>query len=299
MSSLSPRFHRAGKMVMELAALTALLILTPANPAHALQVAGYTDEVNNRFTTWNSDLTPNTDPSFALAGLDITGLFWDASGRTYAALSNQTFIGSHASLGPSDTIYYWNGTSVGTATIASSLLLTSTASNPADAELYMYTLSSSLPGVNPLPILTGGSVSDYEGMQIAMFGQAGRVVIETLDFLGRVTYSPALILSEENSSIQNTSTSDVVGAVQAFPGLYESGDSNSSALGFWNGQWGILGAAWAVTSDPQYSLFNFLPAYVDEIPNGVNYTIIAVPEPGRALLLMMGAVAMVCRRRRR
>lgn len=285
--------------MMGLPALSALLMLAPVEPAHALQVTGYTDEVNNRFTDWPGDFTPNSDPTFALAGLDMTGLFWDSSGRTYAALSNQTFIGSHDALGIGGTISYWDGTTIGTATIASSVLLTDPASSGADAELYMYTLSSSLPGVNPLPILTGGSTSDYEGMQIAMFGQGGAVVTETLDFVGRVTYSPALILTEANGSIQNTPGADIVGAAGEFPGFYTSGDSNSTVLGFWNGQWGILGSAWAVTSNPKFSLFNFMPSYVDEIPNGVNYSVLVVPEPGRALLLLLGAMGMICRRRRR
>jgi hypothetical protein len=93
----------------------------------------------------------------------------------------------------------------------------------------------------------------------------------------------------------------VVGAAQEVPGLYESGDSNSAVLGFWNGQWGILGSAWAITDppSPQFSLFNFMPAYVDEIPNGVNYTVLTVPEPGRALLLVCGMALVVRRRRRR
>ncbi|QIF03286.1 PEP-CTERM sorting domain-containing protein [Roseimicrobium sp. ORNL1] len=298
MSPLSSRLHRAGKLMMGLPALTALLMLAPVQPAQAVWVAGYTAEVNNRFTIWNSDLTPNTSASFALAGLDMTGLFWDASGRTYAALSNQTFIGSHDALSPGSTISYWDGTTIGTATIASIALLSAPASSPSDAELCLYTLSSSLPGVNPLPILTGGSTSDYEGMQIAMFGHSGTVVIETLDLVGRITYSP-LILSEANGSIQNGPNADIVGAALEYPGLYESGDSNSAVLGFWNGQWGILGSAWAVTSDPRFSLFNFMPSYVDELPNGVNYSVIVVPEPGRALLLMLGAIGMVCRRRRR
>jgi hypothetical protein len=279
---------------------TALLVVFPRS-SHALDVSGYTDAVNNRFTSWNSDLNPNTNPAFALAGLDMTGLFWDAQGRTYGALSNQTFIGSHAALGAGDTISYWNGTSVGTATIASSLLLTDPASTNADSELYLYTLTSELSGVTALPVLTGGSASDYEGMPIAMFGQAGRVVIETLDLLGEVTYVPELTLAGPYNSIENEPGLDVVGAAQEHPGLYQSGDSNSAVLGLWNGQWGILGAAWAITDppSPQFSLFSFLPSSVDEIPGTVNYSVIAVPEPGRALLLVLGVVAAVCRRQRR
>jgi hypothetical protein len=279
---------------------TALLLLF-LHTAQALQVAGYTDAVNNRFTSWNSDLTPNTNPGFALAGLDMTGLFWDASGRTYGALSNQTFIGSHAGLGAGDTISYWDGTSVNTATIASSLLLTDPLSGGADSELYMYTLTGALAGVTALPVLSGGSASDYEGMPIAMFGQAGRVVLESLDLLVEVTYDPALGIAGPYDSIENGPGLDVAGAAQQFPGLYESGDSNSVVLGFWNGQWGLLGAAWALTNPPppQYSLFNFLPAYVDEIPSGVNYSVLAVPEPGRAVLLVCGLTWVACRRRRR
>ncbi|RBP45783.1 putative secreted protein with PEP-CTERM sorting signal [Roseimicrobium gellanilyticum] len=299
MHTLAPRFIRIAPIKSLLTG--AALLLLALHTAQGLQVAGYTDAVNNRFTNWNSDLVPNANPAFALAGLDVTGLFWDSTGRTYAALSNQSFIGGHVELGMGSTISYWDGTSVGTATIASSVLLTDPASAVADAPLYVYTLTSALSGVTALPILTGGSVSDYEGMQIAMFGQAGQVVLETLDLLGEVTYDPTLSLNGPHDSIQNAPGSDVVGAAQENPGLYQGGDSNSAVLGFWNGQWGVLGTAWAITDppSPQFSLFNFMPAYVDEIPNGVNYSVLAVPEPERAMLLAMGAVLVVCRRRRK
>ena len=299
LSTLAPRFLRV--VVRVGFVIGAALLHVFPGASQALDVAGYTDAVNNRFTSWNSDLSPNSNPGFALAGLDMTGLFWDAQGRSYGALSNQTFIGSHAGLGAGDTISYWNGSSIGTATIASSLLLTDPASASADSELYMYTLTSSLSGVTALPVLSGGSASDYDGMQIAMFGQAGRVVIETLDLLVEVTYDPVLAVAGPYNSIENELGLDIAGAAQEHPGLYQSGDSNSVVLGFWNGQWGLLGAAWAITDppSPQFSLFNFLPAYVDEIPGTVNYSVLAVPEPGRALLMVCGLTLVVRRRRRR
>ena len=81
--------------------------------------------------------------------------------------------------------------------------------------------------------------------------------------------------------------------------LLQGGDSGSPTFVEWHGQLALVGTHSAVGSGGgvSYSFDNFIPLHLAQMDAlGIDFT--TVPEPSRALLLLLGACALLRRRHR-
>jgi hypothetical protein len=80
---------------------------------------------------------------------------------------------------------------------------------------------------------------------------------------------------------------------------FEGGDSGSPTFAFYQGRLALVGTHSAITtiSGTQWSFDNFIPVYLDQL-SLLNVAFTTVPEPSRMLLLMLGVLSVMRRRKR-
>ncbi|WP_166442899.1 PEP-CTERM sorting domain-containing protein [Phragmitibacter flavus] len=282
-----------------------LIVFTGVVPLHALTVFdGYDPDLHNRFADWeNSNYAVNNNVSVAsMTGLGWSSGFGSSNDLTYAAITNQHIVGGHVDLAVGTVVYFHgdNG-SIISRTVASSTFIGGT--------MRIYTLNQPITDASfaPIPIIIGGNAADYANMTVAMFGQDGRVVTDQLAPLNQIGQN---VLNSPLGSFNGTNItpttsfvppdgSTMVGKILGNEGKYVSGDSNDSVLGYYNGQWGLLGTAYLTDSGAVgSSYFDLLASYYQNIPGAISATFIVIPEPSRVLLLLSSLALLVLHRRR-
>lgn len=279
-----------------------LVLLCPSVQALTILNGGYNPDLHNRFEDWengNYAANPNV-PVSSLTGIGWGAGYGNAEDVTYAAITNQHIIGGHSELAVGATIYFHGDNGIISRTVQSAELIGGT--------MRIYTLDSPIldSSFQPIPIFTLGTAMDFASMEVAMFGQNGRVVTDQLQSLiysdGQTVSSP-FAYTDGNTYVTSTDLSSVpegttlVGTIEGIGGRYESGDSNSAVLGFYNGQWGLLGTSYLTS--PTHSYFDLLPAYYQNLPDGVHPILIAVPEPSKWMFVLLGLTCMGLARNRR
>lgn len=294
-----------------LRAASLALMLTCAS-AQALTIVGYDAGTNNRFASgYPTAPVPNSSLSFIGAGMDWSGVGWDAglSTRSVAMISDQYFVfASHYT--PGSTIQFLSPT-----------LLAANPGNPA-AAVVSYTVQSTTRLVSPIsgmqgdfsigrlttplnaghgiaayPVLAFDSLTDYIGLQVLMYGHNDTTTNSTI--IGTNTISAFYHYDLYGGDGINDTFAAGYTFEPASPGdsQFESGDSGSPTFAFYQGRLALVGthSAIATISGTQWSFDNFIPVYLDQL-QALNVAFTTVPEPSRMLLMIAGLFALLRRR---
>lgn len=297
-----------------LRAASLALMLTCAS-TQALTIVGYDTGTNNRFASgYPTAPVPNSSLSFIGAGMDWSGVGWDAglSTRSVAMISDQYFVfASHYT--PGSTIQFLSPT-----------LLTANPGNPA-AAVVSYTVQSTTRLVSPIsgmpgdfsigrlttplnaghgiaayPVLAFDSLTDYVGLQVLMYGHNDTTTNSTI--IGTNTISAFYHYDLYGGDGINDTFAAGYTFEPASPGdsQFEGGDSGSPTFAFYQGRLALVGthSAIATISGTQWSFDNFIPVYLDQL-QALNVAFTTVPEPSRMLLMIAGLFALLRRRTRR
>jgi hypothetical protein len=291
-----------------------LALLLACASARALTIVGYDAGTHQRFTSgYPTAPVPNSSLSFIGAGMDWSGVGWDAglSTRSVAMISDRHFVfASHYT--PGGTIQFLSPT-----------LLAANPGNPA-AAVVSYAVESSTQLVSPItgrpgdlavgrlstplnaahgiaryPVLLLDSLADYLGQQVLMYGHDDSTTNSTL--IGTNTISAFYHLDMHGGDGINDTFAAGYTFESASPGeaQFEGGDSGSPTFAFYQGRLALVGTHSAIgtINGAPWSFDNFIPVYLNQI-QALNVAITTVPEPSKLLLWMLGTAWVACRRRR-
>jgi hypothetical protein len=288
------------------ALLLGAVLISPTSPKSQADIIidGYTANTNDRFTN---------NAAFIGAGLNFSGVGQDGSGRWATAISRNVVI-SAAHFPPSGTVNFYatnDSSSLVTRSIVASTQIFGT-------DLYLGVLDSNLPSsithysfatqpiMGTAGFLTNASV--YQSLNTYMFGRSpvahpawqdqavgrNRITgyLENSGFNGNTDADSLLMFYEANSSpdyVQYESYLQV--GDSGAPLFVDIGGGNLVLLGtnaFINT--GGLGG-----SPPFFSGINYTGNQATAITNIIN----SVPEPSSLLLVALGQLGLILRRRRR
>ena len=293
---------------------TSLALMLACATAQALTVVGYNAAVNNRFASgYPTAPVPNSSGSFIGAGMDWSGVGWDAglSTRSVTMISDQYFVFA-AHYAPGSTIKFLSPT-----------LLAANPGNPA-AAVVSYTVQSRTQLVSPIsgmagdfsigklttplnpahgiaqyPILELDSLSAYIDLPVLMYGHNDLTTNSTI--IGANTISAFYHYNLHGGDSLDDTFAAGYSFQPASPGdsQFEGGDSGSPTFAFYQGRLALVGTHSAITtiSGTQWSFDNFIPVYLDQL-SLLNVAFTTVPEPSRMVLLMLGVLSVMRRRSR-
>lgn len=296
-----------------LRAASLALMLTCAS-AQALTVVGYNATENNRFASgYPTAPVPNSSGSFIGAGMDWSGVGWDAglSTRSVTMISDQYFVFA-AHYAPGSTIQFLSPT-----------LLAANPGNPA-AAVVSYTVQSRTQLVSPIsgmagdfsigrlttplnpahgiaqyPILELDSLSAYIDLPVLMYGHNDLTTNSTI--IGTNTISSFFHYNLHGGDSLDDTFAAGYSFQPASPGdsQFEGGDSGSPTFAFYQGRLALVGTHSAIAniSGTQWSFDNFIPVYLDQL-SLLNVAFTTVPEPSRMVLLLLGMLSVMRRRSR-
>jgi hypothetical protein len=291
-----------------------LVVMLTCASAQALTIVGYDANTNNRFASgYPTAPVPNSSLSFLGAGMDWSGVGWDAglSTRSVTMISDQHFVFA-AHYAPSTTIRFLSPT-----------LLAANPGNPA-AAIVSYTVQSTTQLVSPIsgmpgdfsigklttplnaghgiatyPVLAFDSLTDYVGLQVLMYGHNDATTNSTI--IGTNTINSFFHYNLHGGDGINDTFAAGYTFEPASPGdsQFEGGDSGSPTFAFYQGRLALVGTHSAIAniSGTQWSFDNFIPVYLDQL-QALNVAFTTVPEPSRMLLMIVGGLWVLRRRRR-
>lgn len=288
-------------------------MLTSAS-AQALTVVGYNATENNRFSSgYPTAPVPNSNLAFIGAGMDWSGIGWDAglSTRSVTMISDQHFVFA-AHYAPGSTIKFLSPT-----------LLAANPGNPA-AAIVSYTVQSTTQLVSPIsgmpgdfsigrlttplnaghgiatyPVLAFDTLTDYVGLQVLMYGHNDTTTNSTI--IGTNTINSFFHYNLHGGDGINDTFAAGYTFEPASPGdsQFEGGDSGGPTFAFYQGRLALVGTHSAIAniSGTQWSFDNFIPVYLDQL-SLLNVAFTTVPEPSRMVLLLLGVLSVMRRRSR-
>ncbi|WP_395746371.1 PEP-CTERM sorting domain-containing protein [Prosthecobacter sp.] len=285
---------------MSLQRIIFTLLLLSAPAARALTIVGYDAATNDRFSSGYPDSpVVNGSASFLGAGYDLSGVGWNPANVTqsFAMISDQYFVYS-GHYGPGSTMDFYSpalGTVVSYGVSATSYHFTY---NGQTSDFSVGMLTSAIDpadGIASYPVLDLPTIQDYLGLPVLLYGHGGgspRLGANVVDAYGAYDLSGDTIA--DNYGIGYSYHSNQQG-----DSMFEGGDSSSPTFVPWHGSLALLGTHSGTTTigGVPYSIDTFMPLYLDDMTaDGIDFS--AVPEPSRALLLLLGACTLLRRRHR-
>ncbi|MFZ4767244.1 MAG: PEP-CTERM sorting domain-containing protein [Roseimicrobium sp.] len=278
----------------------------------ALTIANYNPAQHDRFASgYATSPTPNTSASFIGAGLDFSGVGWNPSVPTqsFAMISDEYFIyASH--FAPSTQLSFFSPITSSVVNFGvdpnfTPVRATSTITGGQTTDLMVGRLANSVAsaGITSYPILHVANRNGLVGLTALLYGHGGsdtaspRIGTNTIE--GFVDYSVPASNVYGNTGILYTNGTGPTGEAS-----FQNGDSGSPSFVVLNGSLVLLGNHSATATDGQgnsYSLDTYLAQYIQELADAGIPLIavpVAVPEPTRAFLLIIGLFAAFCQRRR-
>ena len=279
-----------------------LFVLAALPAARALDVFNYSAAANERFSSGFPN-SPVVNPSFFLAGYDLSGLGWTSGNFGVTLISPQHLLtAAHVSAGTTVSFLSLTGT-VQSYTVDSSYTVLHSAGVNADLKIVRLTAPIA-PGdqVNYFPTLLLNSVSDYLGLTVASFGAGQRAGLNTIDAAGVVDMLP---FGTGNGTADNvvfiTDYDAVTGQTQG-----ASGDSGSPSFVGVGGSLALIGTHSAIVdASPDQTIDVLIPAYFGQINarlalDGYAFGtyVSAIPEPSTwGALVGLVVLALACHRR--
>lgn len=283
-------------------AITLLALLT-VSTANGLTIVGYDPATNDRFASgYPSSPAANTSVSFLGNGYDLSGVGWNPANTTqsFTMISNQYFVYSNH-YGPSSSMNFFSpalGSVISRDVSSTSYNFTF---NGQVSDFAIGKLSAALTpadGIAAYPVLYAPTIQPYLGLQVLNYGHGSngpRLGMNLVDAYGSFNF-PNGGTVDDSFGIGYSYNSNLSG-----DSMFEGGDSSSPTFVPWNGSLAMLGthSVIATIGSTPYSIDNFIPFYLDQMAlNGVDFSVIVVPEPSRTMLLLLGACALLRRRHR-
>jgi len=157
----------------------------------------------------------------------------------------------------------------------------------------------------------GNSLANYNGLNLAVYGQGGTVGLNSISGFATADFSPQDSVVDNLFSIMDYNS--VTGGTVSHPAATQgqSGDSSSPSFVLVNGNLAVVGVHSAINGSPppDQTYDTFIPNYLTDINNvlsvsGSGYSLgvyTAVPEPADVAMLLgactAGAVVWRCGRR--
>lgn len=281
-------------------------MLLTATTASALTIVGYDAATNDRFSSgYPTAPVPNTSASFLGHGYDLSGVGWNPANTTqsFTMISDQYFVYSNH-YGPGSTLDFLSpalGTVVSYGVSGTSYNFSF---NGQTSDFAIGKLTAALnpaDGITSYPILYSPTIQSYLGLPVLIYGHgvsgtsSPRLGANVVDAYGSYNFP------------NGGTTADSYGIGYSYlPGqtgdsMFESGDSSSPTFVPWNGGLTLLGthSVTATISGTDYSIDNFIPIYLNQMAaQGIDFSFVVIPEPSRAVLLLLGACALLRRRHR-
>jgi len=283
--------------------LVLTLSLLAATSAWALTIVGYDSTTNDRFASgYASSPVENSSVTFLGSGYDLSGVGWNAANtaQSFTMISNQYFVYSNH-YGPGSTMNFYSPTRNTVVSYGVSATTYHFNFNGQTSDFAIGKLSSTLnpsDGITSYPILYAPTIQPYVGLPVLLYGHGSngpRLGANVVDAYGSYNF-PNGGTTADSYGIGYSYNSNEAG-----DSMFESGDSSSPTFVPWNGGLTLLGthSVTATIGSTPYSIDNFIPIYLSQmITQGIDFGIEAVPEPSRALLLLLGACALLQRRHR-
>ncbi len=280
-------------------------MLLAISTANGLTIVGFDAATNDRFASgYPSSPVANTSASFLGNGYDLSGVGWnpDLATQSFAMISDRYFVYS-THYGPGSTIDFLSPKLGRVVSYGVSAINYAFTFNGQTSDFHVGMISDQ-DGLNPAhgiasyPILDLPTIESYLGLPVLIYGHGGGVNSST-------RLGANVVDAYGAYDLNNDSTDDNYGIGYSYQPtqngdfLFQSGDSTSPTFVPWNGSLALLGTHSAVgTIDgTYYSIDNLIAVYLDQMATqGIDFSV--VPEPSRALLLLLGACALLRRRHR-
>jgi len=275
------------------------LTLQAITAARALTIVGYDPATNDRFSSgYSGNPVANSSASFLGAGYNLSGVGWNAADNTqsFAMISDQYFVYSNH-YAPGSTLNFFSPT-LGTVVIYGVSSTYHFTFNGQTSDFAVGKLSSAVnpaDGIASYPILGLPTIQSYLGLSALLYGHgaSGPVLgANVVDAYG--TYNLNGSSTVDNYGIGYSYNSGLTG-----DSVFQAGDSSSPTFVPWYGSLALLGthSGVATIGSTTYSIDTFSPVYLGQMAaQGIDFTV--VPEPSRALLLLIGTCALLRRRHR-
>lgn len=274
-----------------------------ASTAGALTIVGYDSSVNDRFASgYPASPVANSSLSFLGSGYDLSGVGWNPANTTqsFTMISDRYFVYANH-YGPGPTMNFFSPALGSVITRDVSGATYNFTYNGQVSDFAIGRLTSALSpadGIAAYPILYAPSIQPYLGLQVLNYGHGSngpRLGANVVDAYGSYNF-PNGGSVDDSFGIGYSYDSGLAG-----DSMFESGDSSSPTFVPWNGSLALLGthSVIATIGSTPYSIDNFIPYYLGQMINqSIDFNVIVVPEPSRALLLLLGACALMRRRHR-
>lgn len=280
--------------------------------AKALVVFDYSASANERFQGGTFASNPAANSSFFLSSYDFSGVGWQTGSTSFAVtmVSPQHFLAAaHAAPGTGASVSFLgsDGT-VRNYTVGSTTPIYF--SDGVASDLVVGTLTSAVASqVTYYPsIYLGSNLSNYVGINLAVYGAGGRVGMNSIAGFGTADFNPHDGVTDNLFAVMNYDAT--TGGTQAAPAAAqgEGGDSSSPSFALVGGNLAVVGIHSAINGNPppQQTYDTFVPGYIGAIDSvlqtgGYNFSYYAaIPEPASvAAWLALSAGVVVGLRRRR
>ena len=286
--------------------LLILLIVSTTQISNAVTIAGYNAANFDRFSSgYSSSPVPNASPAFIGAGYNFSGVGWNPSlpTQSFAMISDQYFVyANHYAPGSSISFYSPISSSVVTYGVSAASFepVSPITGRPSDLRIGKLTTPlNSSDGIAHYPVLNLSTYAAYLNLPVLIYGHgpttsdSPRIGVNKIDSF----YSVDLNNDGFDDSIDFGYKSYGGAAGEA---MLEGGDSGSPSFVSWFGQLALVGthSATGSVNSVDYSFDNFIPSYLDQIFSaGIDFE--TVPEPSRALLVVIGLVPLIWNRQRK
>jgi hypothetical protein len=281
-------------------AAIALLMLLTVSTANALTIVGYDSDTNDRFDSgYATSPVENTSLSFLGSGYDLSGVGWNPSNtsQSFAMISDRYFVyASHHA--PGSTMSFFSQVLGSVVNYGVSAATHHFTFNGQTSDFAIGRLSTALNpahGITSYPVLDFPFVTDYLGLPVLIYGHGSngpRLGANTVDVV--LPYNFPGGTGNDSYGIGYAFNSGLTGDSK-----FESGDSSSPTFVPWHGSLALLGTHSVVGTIglTEYSIDNFIAVYLDQMTaQGIDFSV--VPEPSRAMLLLLGACTLLRRRHR-
>lgn len=272
-----------------------------------LDIVGYSNTLNDRFTPGTFPSAPTQNPSFWQAAYDFSGVGWASNNaqQSVVMISPLHFIGANHYRPTGDLSFMNQDGVVKTYAISNGGYTMLTGLNSQRSDLVLGRLAAPIPDADNIlnyAILDLPAFGSYVDLPLEVYGWYSRVGTNTIDgFYYADFYDSSGYIDNDGDGTND----NIVMAFDQDAATGEArgvgGDSGSPSFVPWYGSLSVVGIHSAADSTSTYDAF--VPVYIDDLQSLLaadGYSLLLVPEPSglMALIAACGAWLAWLRRRR-